>query len=312
MKQIIVTALLLMIGVAQAEGLRILAPVSAGGAMDVLARNIQNTLLSSGLASGVEVYNIAGKASTLGLADFANRQKGQANQLMVFGATTVGGVIAYKSPINLQDIRPIARLVSSPMVLLVPTNSLYRNLAELKQSVVLNPAGVRFGGGSLGSVGYMVTRMVYKDISPDNAAFKFVPSAAQGQAIKAMLQSQIDVVATEYSVADEYVRSGQARALAITTSERVEGLNIPTLREQGLAITFESWQGIAAPAGLSGEEYIRLGKLFTDMVRTPQWQAVLKKEFWENNYQGSLEFRSFIQSETSRLTYLLEDLSLND
>ena len=66
-------------------------------------------------------------------------------------------------------------------------------------------------------------------------------------------------------------RPGRLRALAIASAERVEGIDIPTLREQGVPVTLVNWRGVFAPPGLSDEQRDRLGATVDAMVKTTVW-----------------------------------------
>ena len=56
--------------------------------------------------------NKGGAAGTIGLAQFVNSAKGDPNAVMIGGMVMVGGIILNKSPVNLSQVTPIARLTS--------------------------------------------------------------------------------------------------------------------------------------------------------------------------------------------------------
>ncbi|MER3483270.1 MAG: hypothetical protein C4332_09140 [Meiothermus sp.] len=55
------------------------------------------------------------------------------------------------------------------------------------------------------------------------------------------------MISVEYSVADEFVGSGQARILGVASARRVEDINAPTFLEQGVDVEVANWHGIVAP-----------------------------------------------------------------
>ena len=55
-----------------------------------------------------------------------------------------------------------------------------------------------------------------------------------------------------------HIEAGTIRALAISSANRLPGLDVPTLREQGVDVEFENWRSVVAPPGVTGEDRRRL------------------------------------------------------
>jgi putative tricarboxylic transport membrane protein len=103
------TALCATAAFAQME-LKIMAPAAPGGGWDQTARSMQQALTASGAAKSAQVVNVPGAGGTVGLAQLVNAAKGDGNQLMVNGFVMVGAILTNKSPVNLDQVTPIARL----------------------------------------------------------------------------------------------------------------------------------------------------------------------------------------------------------
>ena len=89
-----------------AQEFSIMAPAGPGGGWDQTARALQEALQTENLASNVQVVNVPGAGGTIGLAQFVNQQKGNANALIVGGYVMVGAILTNNAPVKLDQGRP--------------------------------------------------------------------------------------------------------------------------------------------------------------------------------------------------------------
>src|SRR4030095_1652071 len=73
------------------------------------------------------------------------------------------------------------------------------------------------------------------------------------------------------------MEAGTLRALAISSAERLPGLEVPTLREQGVNVAFENWRSVVAPPGISDADRARLESVVGAMVRSRPWRDMLER-----------------------------------
>ena len=92
------------------DSLKILVPAAPGGGWDQTGRALQAAMQSDGIVKKITVDNKGGAGGTIGLAQFVSSSKGDPNALMVGGMVMVGAIITNKSPVNLSQVTPIARL----------------------------------------------------------------------------------------------------------------------------------------------------------------------------------------------------------
>ena len=93
---------------AQVKSLEIIAPANPGGGWDQTARAMQAALQEAGLASGVQVQNIAGAGGTIGLAQFVTSKKRDGNAVLVGGPVMLGAILTNKSPVSIPFPSPSA------------------------------------------------------------------------------------------------------------------------------------------------------------------------------------------------------------
>src|SRR4051794_17474878 len=139
---------------AQIAELKIIAPAAPGGGWDSTARSMQQAMTASGIAKSVQVVNVLGAGGTVGLAQVVN-SKGDGNTLMVNGFVMMGAILLNKSPVNLEQVTPIARLTEETEVVVVPANSPIKNAKDLAEAIKKDVSKVTFAGGSAGGVDHI-------------------------------------------------------------------------------------------------------------------------------------------------------------
>ena len=194
--------------------LKMMIPANPGGGWDQTGRNLAAAMQSAKLVSGVQFDNKGGAAGTIGLAQFVNSAKGDPNAVMIGGMVMVGGIILNKSPVNLSQVTPIARLTSEWEVIVVPANSPHKTMADLVKAFKENPGKVSWGGGSAGGTDHILIGLIAKAVGVDPAKINYVPFKGGGEAIAAILGGHVTAGVSGIGEFAEQIKSGKMRALA--------------------------------------------------------------------------------------------------
>jgi putative tricarboxylic transport membrane protein len=290
--------------------LTLLAPAAPGGGWDQTAREMQRVLREAGLARTVQVLNVPGAGGTVGLAQLVNAHRGDGDLLMVNGLIMVGSVVTNHSPVTLDQTTPIARLLGEYEVLVVPASSPHRTLADLIQTWKANPGGVAIAGGSAGGTDHMLAGLLAKAVGIDVTKVNYVPHSGGGESLASLLGGHVAAGINGSEELISFVRSGQLRALAISSDERVPGLDIPTFVEQGVDVTLSNWRSVAAAPGITSEQRAALTDLMDRMRQSQAWKATLAKNNWTDMYLAGPEFEDFLKQENSRATEVLQSIGL--
>ncbi len=299
-----------IISVANAQqSYRIMAPCTAGCSWDVQAHAIADTLIAEKLVSSAEVYNLPGQGGALGLQQLM-KLKGDPTQLMTMGVGTVGGTLLNKSPFNLLDATPIARLAADFEVVFVSENSSIKSLNDLKNLILTKPESITWGGSSAGSTSHMMAGLMVNAVGGDPKRIKFIPSSGNLQAAKAVINNEITIATGSYAALNDLVSSKQIRPLGISSRFKVAGLNIPTLIEQSVNVEFVNWRGVMAAPGLSDRQRSQLQLMFSRMVRSKTWKAQVLANKWINYYQTSDNYGSFLEQQYGAVGTLLRSLDI--
>ncbi len=108
----------------------------------------------------------------------------------------------------------------------------------------------------------------------------------------------------------ESAAAGDVRILAVTSEEPVEGVDAPTLTDEGVDLTFTNWRGIVAAPGISEEDTQRLVDAIEEMHGSDAWQQVLEDQGWADAFLTGDEFADFLDAETERVQSVMAELGL--
>ena len=106
------------------------------------------------------------------------------------------------------------------------------------------------------------------------------------------------------------VDAGKLRALAVSSEERLPGVDIPTLKEQGLDVAFFNWRGLFAPPDIRDADFEALQTAVTGMVESQAWKDTVKEWQWTDLYQPAPEFTAFLKEDRVVMEGILTDLGL--
>ena len=288
--------------------LKMMIPANPGGGWDQTGRNLAAAMQSAKLVSGVQFDNKGGAAGTIGLAQFVNSAKGDANSVMIGGMVMVGGIILNKSPVNLSQVTPIARLTSEWEVIVVPANSPHKTMGDLVKAFKADPGKVSWGGGSAGGTDHILIGLIAKQVGVDPAKINYVPFKGGGEAIAAILGGHVTAGVSGLGEFAEQIKAGKMRALAQSSPKKLEG--IASLKEQKINVELGNWRGIFGAPGITAQQRDGLVKLVKSATETPAWKQTLEKLGWEGWYLGGDDYKKFLEEDTKRIQAIMDSLAL--
>jgi putative tricarboxylic transport membrane protein len=292
----------------QADPITIVAPAAPGGGWDQLAREMELELERSGLVSTVQVENVPRATGTIGLAQFIDTRRGEGDALLVSGLVMLGAIVWNESPVSLTRVTPIARLTGEYEVVAVPAASPHTDMASLVRALRQDPAAVSWGGGSAGGTDHILAGLIVAAAEVDPERTNYIAFSGGGEAVTALLGGQVTAGISGYSEFAQHIESGRLRALAVSAPSRPPGLDVPTLREQGLDVVLANWRAVFAPPGLRPSERAALVSTVERMARSPSWQATLSRLGWSDAYLAGPALESFLDDERLRVARIVSRL----
>jgi putative tricarboxylic transport membrane protein len=284
-----------------AANIKMMIPANPGGGWDATGRALGKAMQDAGVASSVAFENKGGAAGALGLAQFVNASKGDGNAMMVMGAVMLGGIITGKPPVSLSQATPIARLTTEYNVFVLPASSPLKSMADVVAQMKKDPATVKWGGGSRGSTEHIAAAMIAREVGVDAAKINYVPFRGGGEAVAAVLGGNVTVGGSGYSEFAQYIESGKMRAIAMTSATRLKGINVPTLKEQGINVEIGNWRGVYGAPGITPEQRKALTELVQKAIGSKSWAEALEKNNWTPAVMVGKEFEDFVDREFASL-----------
>ena len=288
----------------------IIAPANPGGGWDQTARSMQQVMQQAEISGNVQVQNVPGAGGTIGLAQFASQGQGNANMLLVGGYVMVGAILTNNSPVTLRDVEPIARLTGEYEAIVVPASSPIQTMADLVAELKKDPGAVSWGGGSAGGTDHIMAGLIAKAAGVDPKAINYIAFSGGGEALAAILGAQVTAGISGYGEFESQIKSGTLRLLAVSSAERLPGVDAPTLKEAGLDIAVQNWRMVAAAPGLSAEQKAAVSADIEKLAKSPQWAEVLKTKGWQDTYLAGDAFKAQLDKDIAATETILKDIGL--
>jgi putative tricarboxylic transport membrane protein len=292
------------------ETLRILVPAAPGGGWDQTGRALQQALQTGRLVNRVTVDNRTGAGGTIGLAQFVSSHRRDPRALMVTGMVMVGAILLNRSPMDLSRVTPVARLTGEYEVVVVPANSKIQSLQELIAQLRMSPGSVSWGGGSAGGTEQILTAMLAQAVGVDASRVNYIPYSGGGEALAAILGGHVTAGVSGYAEFAAQIQAGKLRALGLSADQRIPGIDIPTLKEQGVGVELSNWRAVFGAPELTPAQKQRLTVLLQQATKTDSWQQTLKRNQWTDLFLAGSEFESFLAAEQTRIRNTMEATGL--
>jgi putative tricarboxylic transport membrane protein len=284
-----------------AANVKMMIPANPGGGWDGTGRALGKALQDAGVADTVTYENKGGAAGALGLAQFVNGSKGDPNAMMVMGAVMLGGIITGKPPVSLSAATPLVRLTSEYNVFVLPANSPFKSMKEVIDQLKKDPGSIKWGGGSRGSTEHIAAAMIAREVGVDASKINYVAFRGGGEATAAILGGNVTIGGSGYSEFAEYINAGKMKALGVTSGTRLKGVNVPTLKEQGINVEIGNWRGVYGAPGITAAQRKDLIDMLVKATKSKAWAEAMEKNNWTPALLTGADFEKFVDDDFASL-----------
>jgi tripartite-type tricarboxylate transporter receptor subunit TctC len=279
--------------------IRFVVPFPPGGSADVLARTVGGRLAAV-LGQPVVVDNKPGAGGIVG-ADSVAKSPADGHTLLFANTNIAINPSLYsKLPYDTAAaFSPVVLMVMVPNLLLVADDVPARSVAELTALAKSKPGALNYASAGNGTFPHLAVEL-YKLRA--GVSITHVPYKGAAPALNALLAKEVQVLSNDLLTAQQHVKAGKVRALAITSANRSPVMpDVPTMAEAGVKdYVAVGWQGVMVPAGTPGEVVQRLNSEINKILADPELNKSLGAQGLEVVGGSVAQFADFLRSDTER------------
>ena len=276
--------------------IKLVVPFPPGGPTDIVARPLAQ-MLGESMKQSASVENKGGAGGSVA-ADFVAKSPSDGYTIMVgtVGTHAINGSLYRQLPYDMtKDFTPIALVASAPVVIVVPTSSNIKNLADLIREAKAKPDFIAFGTAGNGTPGHL-TGALFETAT--KIKLKHIPYKGSAPAVTDLLGGQIPLMFDPIQSVLPHIQSGKLTALAVTSKTRSPLLpNVPTVAESNYP-NFEStaWWAVFAPAKLPDN----VTTVLTNQVQKIASSAAFKERLGNVGVQPNTNFKESLSNFQTR------------
>lgn len=291
--------------------LRIVVPFTPGGGTDIVARQLAKGLTEE-LGQSVVVENRPGGSTIIGTENVAKSPADGYTMLMSTFAHAVNPAIHKKLPYDTDKaFAPVAMIGKSPNVLVVSPKSRFKSVQDILTYARANPGKLTFGSYGNGTSAHLAGEL-FKSLGKIDILH--VPYKGAGPGINDLMGGQIDMIFSTSASVSGHVKSGQLRALAVTTKDRSPAYpGVPTVAESGEPGYFvDSWYGVFVPQGTPKAVIDQLNTAIKKASNEPEFKKALELEGLVATVGTPDALGEYVKQEEARWSKIIKDAGITD
>ncbi len=278
---------------------RIVVPFGAGSTPDVIARLIADHLQTQ-LGQPFVIENKPGAGGNTGTDAVAKAEPdGATIGVSIGGPLAINPLLFARMPYDpAKDLAPITQLVTQPSALAIHSSVPANTVAELIALLKREPGKYNYGSIGNGSLSHLAMEAIAQ---ASGAQLVHIPYPASPAAMTAILRGDVHMGCLPAIAVTPHVASGNVKILAVSTAQRSPYLpDIPTLKEQGIDVEADAWNGLIAPARTPDAVIARIQREVAEALHAPQVRDKLAAQLMEPVGNSPAAFRARIEAEVAR------------
>jgi tripartite-type tricarboxylate transporter receptor subunit TctC len=278
---------------------KVIVPFGAGSTPDAVARLVADKLQQK-LGHPFVIENKPGASGNTGTDAIAKAEPdGYTIGLSIGGPLAVNTLLFAKLPYDpAKDLALITMLTTQPSALAVPASLGVDNVAALVELIRREPGKYNFGSIGNGSLSHLAMEAIAQT---SGTKLVHIPYGSSPQAMTAVIRGDVQIVVMPAISVTPHVASGAVKMLAVTTAKRSPLLpDVPTLKEAGIDVEADAWNGLVAPAGAPPAVLAKIGREVVEALNAPDVREKLNAQIMEPVGNTPAEFRAWIERDLAR------------
>lgn len=307
--QIFATAILLVGGLAHAadwptKTITFFQPYGPGTNLDSITRFLAERM-GAEFKVPIVVENKAGANGVIGTEMVARMPADGYTFLFTGPGHFTNEVLMSKVPFDpIKDFKPVARLASVMLVLVVPKGSPFNSVKDIVEYAKKNPGKVSFASAGSGSAQHLSAAGFS---AATGVSLLHVPYKTQAQATTDTIGGQVDFAFAALTTAGAQIKAGNLRALAVTGPRRTQSLpDLPTVAESGYpGYEFFSFNAVFVPATTPDEIVRKFSDSLAVLVKSPRFLEMSRLQGFESDFADSTAWAAMMTSERKKWADLI-------
>ena len=313
-----VLATIALTGAAAAEGypnrpITFIVPYGAGGPVDVLARALAEPMRQV-LGQPIIIENVVGANGTIGVGKAVHSAPDGYNVNIGNWPSNITNGAIYNLNYDIQtDLIPVIRLPQNPYIGVVRKDFPAKDLKEFIAWLKANPDKATEGTAGLGS-GQHISGVYFQKLT--GVKFQSVPyKSGSTDIIRDITAGHIDFTFDQAITSLSHIKSGNVRALAVTSDKRLEAApEIPTVDEAGApGIYISTWYGLWLPKGSPQEAVDKLSEAARAAMADPALRARLTslgQQIPPVDQQNSAALAAYTKTEVAKWHAIIKEAGI--
>jgi tripartite-type tricarboxylate transporter receptor subunit TctC len=284
---------------------KLIVPFGAGSTPDVIMRLIADHLKAK-LGQSFIVENKPGASGNLGTDAVAKAEPdGYTLGLSIGGPLAINPILFGRLPYDpKKDLAFVTTLATQPSALAVNNELGVSNVAELIALLKKNPGKYNFGSIGVGSLSHLAMEAI---ALKSGTQIVHVPYPSSPAAVTALLRNDVQIVCLPAISVTPQAAAGKLKILAVSTAQRSALMpGIPTLKESGIDVEADAWNGLIAPARTPPAIIATVRNAVVEALNAPDIRAKLAAQIMEPIPSTPEEFRARIDADIARWTPVIK------
>lgn len=291
-----------------------IAPANPGGGWDFTCRQIGKIMYDIGAVDQpVQVTNLAGAGGGLAFQTVVNERNDDADLIVAASVATVTRLAqnAYGGS-TADQVRFVGSIGADPGVIVVAADSPFQSLTDMLDAMKADPGSVAFAGGSAaGGFDHLkVLQLAQAYGIEDVRSIKYIGVDGGADAITQTIGGFTQAMTGDMSEIVGFIESGEVRALAVLSEDRVDGFDIPTAIEQGVDVVGVNWRGLYVPGNVSDEQFADWAAKLQAVAESDEWKAAMAANGLAPFTSIGDEFQAFIDESIEKQAELSREIGL--
>ena len=292
-----------------------IAPANPGGGWDFTCRQIGKILYDLKLVDKpVQVTNMPGAGGGLAF-NYVVTERNDDPDLIVAASSATTTRLAQNAYAGrtAADVRFVGAIGIDPGVIAVAANSPYKSLKDLVDAALADPSSVSFAGGSaVGGFDHIKPLLILKKAGlKDITKIKYIGVDGGADAVTQTVGGFTTAMTGDLSEIVGFMKSGDVRALAVLTEERVPGFeDIPTAKEQGYDVVAGNWRGLYVPRGISDADFQKWAERLQAVAESDQWKKAMADNGLAPFTMVGDQFQSYVNALVEDIRQMSKDIGV--